>query len=193
LIKGDWEVEEMESVRCYPKPMFDFAERREICIQAMKNTYDIGLYGNDPRVLDGSWRKLFEDDAEGPTKGKKGLPAAAVEDEEVSHVDTTGKRRARRICMIRNQRAQRQRVGVVTRNEILVRARSTPLSSGRRSRGRIIPDPVLLACSLVRSAVIVEPKTGRLGLELAKPRLTQSSSDGPRSCRYSIRMSFATT
>lgn len=34
--------------------MFDFAERREICIQAIKNAYDIGLYGNDPRVLDGS-------------------------------------------------------------------------------------------------------------------------------------------
>jgi len=43
----------------YPKPMFDFNERRRICMASMKRSYDVGLYGNDERVLDGSWRELF--------------------------------------------------------------------------------------------------------------------------------------
>jgi hypothetical protein len=66
----------------YPKPLFDFAERRDVCLKGMKNAYSVGLYGNDPKVLDGSWRKLFEDDAEGPTTGKKGPPGAMVEHED---------------------------------------------------------------------------------------------------------------
>lgn len=52
----------------YPKPMFDFPTQREICISGLKNAYHIGLYGDDPKVLDGSWKQLFEDSAEGPTK-----------------------------------------------------------------------------------------------------------------------------
>ncbi|KIE02973.1 cryptochrome-2, partial [Metarhizium majus ARSEF 297] len=44
----------------YPKPMFDFGKRRETCINAMKIAYGVGLYGDDERVLDGSWRELFE-------------------------------------------------------------------------------------------------------------------------------------
>lgn len=43
----------------YPKPMFDFAERRDACIAAMKSAYDVGLHGNDKKVLDGTWRELF--------------------------------------------------------------------------------------------------------------------------------------
>jgi hypothetical protein len=66
----------------YPKPMLEFGERREVCIQGMKNAYHIGLYGNDPKVLDGTWRKLFDDKAEGPTEGSKGPPGAMVEHED---------------------------------------------------------------------------------------------------------------
>ena len=54
----------------YPKPMFDFSERRNICIAGMKTAYKVGLYGNDERAIDGSWRKLFDDAAEGPTEGE---------------------------------------------------------------------------------------------------------------------------
>lgn len=43
----------------YPKPMFDFAERRKICIADLKKAYEVGLHGNDDKVLDGSWRELF--------------------------------------------------------------------------------------------------------------------------------------
>ncbi|KAF2824870.1 Cryptochrome/photolyase FAD-binding domain-containing protein, partial [Ophiobolus disseminans] len=73
---------EEEGLMRYPKPMFDFAARREICLAGMKTAYHVGLYGNDPKVLDGTWRKLFEDGAEGPTKGKKGPPGAMVEHED---------------------------------------------------------------------------------------------------------------
>jgi cryptochrome len=65
-IQGDGKSEEVGK---YPKPMFDFNERRTVCLAAMKKAYDIGLYGNDERVIDGSWRALFPDDAEGPTEG----------------------------------------------------------------------------------------------------------------------------
>ncbi|KAF2020386.1 Cryptochrome/photolyase FAD-binding domain-containing protein [Aaosphaeria arxii CBS 175.79] len=93
LIKGDGTETEADGgkFQMYPKPMFDFAERREICIQGMKRAYSVGLYGNDERVLNGTWRELFPDDAEGPTSGKKGPPGAMVEHEdadgteEISH------------------------------------------------------------------------------------------------------------
>lgn len=73
-IEGDGEQAEKDGLKLYPKPMFDFNERREICIQGMKSAYHIGLYGNDPKVLDGSWKKLFDDAAEGPTQGESGGP-----------------------------------------------------------------------------------------------------------------------
>jgi cryptochrome len=58
----------------YPRPMFDFAERRAICLEGMKNAYHVGLYGNNPKVEDGSWRHLFSG-AEG-SMDEKGLKEA---------------------------------------------------------------------------------------------------------------------
>lgn len=66
-IQGDGEKQD-EGI--YPKRIFDFGERRTICLDGMKKAYGVGLYGDDKRVIDGSWRKLFDDDAEGPTQGK---------------------------------------------------------------------------------------------------------------------------
>nr|POE88275.1 cryptochrome-2 [Quercus suber] len=74
LVKGDGSQTHADGLTLYPKPMFDFGERREICIQGMKSAYHIGLYGDDPKVMDGSWKQVFEDNAEGPTKGEKGGP-----------------------------------------------------------------------------------------------------------------------
>lgn len=54
----------------YPKPMFDFGARRTICLDGMKKAYQVGLYGDHPKVIDGTWRELFDDDGEGPTEGK---------------------------------------------------------------------------------------------------------------------------
>ncbi|KAL8903405.1 MAG: hypothetical protein Q9207_003951 [Kuettlingeria erythrocarpa] len=75
LIKGDGDEEEgegQEGMNVYPKPLFDFNARRGICIEGMKNGYRVGLHGDDPRVKDGTWRELFDDNAEGPTEGTKG-------------------------------------------------------------------------------------------------------------------------
>lgn len=55
----------------YPKPMFDFDERRRICLDGMKNAYHIGLHGDSKEVLDGSWRKVFGEVAERPKKKQK--------------------------------------------------------------------------------------------------------------------------
>ena len=57
---GEEKEEEEDGLMSYPRPMFDFARRREFCIKAMKDAYRIGLHGDDPRVLDGSWKELFE-------------------------------------------------------------------------------------------------------------------------------------
>lgn len=81
LVKGDGGESSDGRLSLYPKPMFDFPTQREICIEGLKNAYHIGLYGNDAKVLDGSWRKLFDDAAEGPTEGKDGPPGAMVEHE----------------------------------------------------------------------------------------------------------------
>lgn len=43
----------------YPKPMFDFGERRTVCMDGMKKAYAVGLYGDDERVLSGEWEVLF--------------------------------------------------------------------------------------------------------------------------------------
>jgi len=81
-IAQEGEVAEGEAeMMVYPKPMFDFARQREICINGLKSAYHIGLHGNSPKVLDGTWRELFDDDAEGPTKGKNGPPGAMVGDD----------------------------------------------------------------------------------------------------------------
>jgi cryptochrome len=67
-IQGDGK-EETDGL--YPKPMFDFSERRKICLDGIKKAYEVGLYGNDPDVIKGTWRRLFDDAAEGPTEGKR--------------------------------------------------------------------------------------------------------------------------
>jgi len=81
-IAQEGEVAEGEGdIMVYPKPMFDFARQREICISGLKSAYHIGLHGNSPKVLDGTWRELFDDDAEGPTEGTNGPPGTMVGEE----------------------------------------------------------------------------------------------------------------
>lgn len=43
----------------YLKFMFDFLERRNVCIQVMKKVYEVGLYGNDKQVFQNIWCELF--------------------------------------------------------------------------------------------------------------------------------------
>lgn len=55
----------------YPKQMFDFDERRKICIDGMKHAYDVKMYGDDERVMSGKWRQIFDYPSEAHTKDMK--------------------------------------------------------------------------------------------------------------------------
>lgn len=70
LIKGDGTMGLVDGLPTYPKPMFDFSERREICIKGLKGAYGVGMNGAHKKVKDGSWRELFDDSAAGATEGK---------------------------------------------------------------------------------------------------------------------------
>ena len=65
IIQGDGTKTEQKGAKVYPKPMFDFNERRQFCLDRIKEAYDVGLYGNDERVLSGEWKKLFKFDDKG--------------------------------------------------------------------------------------------------------------------------------
>jgi cryptochrome len=65
IIKGDGSGESIGGARAYPKPMFDFPERRDICLKGMKEAYAVGMSGDDARILDGSWKDLFHSGGEG--------------------------------------------------------------------------------------------------------------------------------
>lgn len=56
----------------YPEAMFDFKQRRSVCISAMKRAFSIGLRGNDEAVKDGTWRELFEKAGETEMEGMEG-------------------------------------------------------------------------------------------------------------------------
>lgn len=75
VIKGDGSEDTIDGLRAYPKPMFDFNERRGICIEGMKAAYSVRLKGDNQKVRDGTWRQLFADDAEGPTEGRNDIEA----------------------------------------------------------------------------------------------------------------------
>lgn len=70
LIKGDGDLEQEGNMNVYPKPMFDFNQRRQFCIEKMKKAYRVGMYGNDERVRDGTWRAVFghKEESGGTTK-----------------------------------------------------------------------------------------------------------------------------
>ena len=97
-IYGDGEETEKDGMPVYPKPMFDFATQREICLQGMKAAYAVKMNGDDPRVLDGTWKQAFDDEGEGPTEGSQGGPGGletwedADGTEELAHKPPTPKR-----------------------------------------------------------------------------------------------------
>lgn len=71
VITGNGTSKEVDGMSAYPKPMFDFNERREVCLKGMKNAYHVRFYGNDPQVLNGTWPSNFEDDTEVLKGGSK--------------------------------------------------------------------------------------------------------------------------
>jgi len=96
-IEGDGMGDPKEGV--YPAPMLDFNERRTICLNAMKTAYHIGLHGDDEKVKDGSWKKLFEDAGEKEMDGGEihsddnGSEADDAEHENHKRKRSTGRRR----------------------------------------------------------------------------------------------------
>ena len=78
-----------DGLKSYPRPMFDFAQRRDFCIKAMKDAYRIGLHGDDPRVLDGSWRESFANTIQDPighgdNDGNNGFSDKGSQESEVT-------------------------------------------------------------------------------------------------------------
>jgi len=59
-VKGDGLSDGAQKQGIYPEPMFDFNERRSVCMSAMKTAFSVGLHGNDEAVKTGKWRELFE-------------------------------------------------------------------------------------------------------------------------------------
>lgn len=106
LIRGDGSVNEEEGLQVYPKPMFDFNERRQICMDKIKNAYGVGLYGADDKVMSGEWKKIFSvGDEKGGVKkaetknlvnrGKKRKePESEDEDDEKLASKTNGAKKA---------------------------------------------------------------------------------------------------
>jgi cryptochrome len=47
----------------------------------MKEAYNVGLYGNDARVLDGSWRELFS------SRGKPAIKSKVIGNEDGARED----------------------------------------------------------------------------------------------------------
>ena len=101
LVRGDGTggAEDGE-YKVYPKPMFDFNERRQFCIDAMKRAYDVGLHGDDEKVLNGEWKEIFERDDSGVAwkeeangeveKGTKRSRDVGVGQDEDGHEDDLG-------------------------------------------------------------------------------------------------------
>jgi cryptochrome len=65
LIKGDGTENNKGSTQQYPKPMFDFNERRQFCIDKIKAAYDKKLYGDNEKVMNGKWKAIFDFEDEG--------------------------------------------------------------------------------------------------------------------------------
>lgn len=77
-IQGDGTETGTKGMAIYPKPMLDFNEARQNCLNKMKEAYDVGLHGDDAKVMSGEWKKIF-DYSEGKqnkdeTNGKSSKP-----------------------------------------------------------------------------------------------------------------------
>ncbi|KAK6952947.1 hypothetical protein Daesc_005244 [Daldinia eschscholtzii] len=89
IIEGDGLHEGTEGT--YPAPMFDFGQRRSACIAAMKRAYSIGIYGNNDKAKDGTWKRLFEEAGETEMEGFGGSSSGKGQIDQASNQDESGK------------------------------------------------------------------------------------------------------
>lgn len=124
-IKGDGtEAEGKGDVKTYPKPMFDFNERRQICLDAMKHAYGIGMYGADKRRLNGEWKKVFGKTDSNGASGKKKRARDEDDEEhesddgdEAEHGDVTRDERPRKAASKGRKGQQAKLDGMVSRGK----------------------------------------------------------------------------
>ncbi|KIW15307.1 hypothetical protein PV08_05352 [Exophiala spinifera] len=87
--------QQQQQLQTYPKPMFDFNERRQFCIDKVKEAYDVGLYGDDEKVRTGEWKKMFKFNDRGAkvkeaANGSMERGVKRSRDEEGENEDDTG-------------------------------------------------------------------------------------------------------
>lgn len=93
-ITGDGTEKGTKEMAKYPKPMFDFNEKRQECLGKMKEAYDAHLYGNDKKVISGEWKKMFnykdgrvKDETAGEVSKTKKRARSNEDEEEHEHDD----------------------------------------------------------------------------------------------------------
>jgi cryptochrome len=70
--------------------MFNFNERRQACLDGMKHAYDIGMYGDDKRRLNGEWKKVFGKDGSNGAAAKNKKRARDVNEDDEEHESDDG-------------------------------------------------------------------------------------------------------
>ena len=122
-IKGDGTGTSDGDLKTYPKPMFDFNERRQNCLDGMKHAYDIKMYGNDKRRLNGEWKKVFGKD-KGKSLDKSHKRARDEEDEhgsddggDADHGDLTANAGSKAATKVSNGPKQTKLDGMVSRGK----------------------------------------------------------------------------
>ena len=124
-IKRDGTETAQGEMKTYPKPMFDFNERRNACLDGMKHAYGIGMYGADKRRLNGEWKKVFgkEDGTAGKgSKRGRGQDEAQQHEsddgDEADHGDMTEDERPKKASKPSGgQKGQAKLDGMVTRGK----------------------------------------------------------------------------
>lgn len=114
----------------YPKPMFDWSERRSFCLDQMKIAFDAGFHGTDKEVIDGTARKIIEEkagidsglDSDEQEEESEGGEAEEEAIEKEEKVQRTGKVKSNKsskvvIAKTRGKRGQTSLDGIVTRNK----------------------------------------------------------------------------
>lgn len=129
-----------EKMATYPKQMFDFDERRKICIDELKHAYDVKMYGDDKRVMNGEWRTIFGYPSPSESKDlkvKDETNGEPVEGERQGDRRTKGEKRDRPDGMIdtaSQTRGKRSNEGEVQRGRGKQRKIDTMVS---RKRGKM--------------------------------------------------------
>ena len=132
-ITGDGTEKGTKEMAKYPKPMFDFNQMRQYCLDKMKEAYDAHMYGDDEKVMNGEWKKMFNYSEGGKNKDetsgggsrmkKRTRTPEGHEDDDGGHADVRDAteddrpRKARKVAPSKDSKAQGKLDGMVTRGK----------------------------------------------------------------------------